>query len=73
METRVIVCPGDKLIARWVTSRLYLHETVLPVILRMVDDLHRLVKAADLATPFILIGSELGTLNGRFYSHIHDT
>lgn len=40
---------------------------------RMVDDLHRLVKAADIATPFILIGSELGTLNGRFYSHIHDT
>ncbi|XP_057195869.1 uncharacterized protein si:dkey-122a22.2 [Triplophysa rosa] len=40
---------------------------------RMVDDLHRLIKAADLATPFILIGSELGTLNGRFYSHIHDT
>lgn len=40
---------------------------------RMVDDLHRLVKAADLATPFILIGSELGSLNGRFYSHIHDT
>ncbi|XP_073703849.1 uncharacterized protein [Garra rufa] len=39
---------------------------------RMVDDLHRLVKAADIATPFILIGSELGTLNGRFYSHIHD-
>uniref|UniRef100_A0A673J2C9 Uncharacterized LOC107714344 n=1 Tax=Sinocyclocheilus rhinocerous TaxID=307959 RepID=A0A673J2C9_9TELE len=40
---------------------------------RMMDDLHRLVKAADIATPFILIGSELGTLNGRFYSHIHDT
>lgn len=40
---------------------------------RMVDDLHRLVRAADLATPFILVGSELGTLNGRFYSHIHDT
>uniref|UniRef100_A0A8C1Q0R7 AB hydrolase-1 domain-containing protein n=1 Tax=Cyprinus carpio TaxID=7962 RepID=A0A8C1Q0R7_CYPCA len=31
------------------------------------------VKAADIVTPFILIGSELGTLNGRFYSHIHDT
>ncbi|XP_067305545.1 uncharacterized protein [Pseudorasbora parva] len=40
---------------------------------RMVDDLHRLIKAANIATPFILIGSELGTLNGRFYSHIHDT
>nr|XP_055067065.1 uncharacterized protein si:dkey-122a22.2 isoform X1 [Misgurnus anguillicaudatus] len=40
---------------------------------RMVDDLNRLVRAADLATPFILVGSELGTLNGRFYSHIHDT
>ncbi|XP_016095713.1 uncharacterized protein [Sinocyclocheilus grahami] len=40
---------------------------------RMVDDLHRLVKAADIATPFILVSSELGTLNGRFYSHIHDT
>ncbi|XP_051575352.1 uncharacterized protein si:dkey-122a22.2 [Myxocyprinus asiaticus] len=40
---------------------------------RMVDDLHRLVMAADIATPFILIGSELGTLNSRFYSHIHDT
>ncbi|XP_037390041.1 uncharacterized protein si:dkey-122a22.2 isoform X2 [Pygocentrus nattereri] len=39
---------------------------------RMVDDLHRLVKAAEIATPFILVGSELGALNGRFYSHIHD-
>uniref|UniRef100_A0A8B9HAA2 Uncharacterized LOC103023892 n=1 Tax=Astyanax mexicanus TaxID=7994 RepID=A0A8B9HAA2_ASTMX len=39
---------------------------------RMVDDLHRLVKVAELATPFILVGSELGALNGRFYSHIHD-
>uniref|UniRef100_A0A9J7XAX5 Si:dkey-122a22.2 n=1 Tax=Cyprinus carpio carpio TaxID=630221 RepID=A0A9J7XAX5_CYPCA len=38
-----------------------------------VDDLHRLVKAADIAKPFILIGSELGTLNNRFYSHIHDS
>lgn len=46
---------------------------MLPVILRMVDDLHRLVKAADLAMPFILIGSELGTLNSRFYSHIYDS
>ncbi|XP_030638388.1 uncharacterized protein si:dkey-122a22.2 [Chanos chanos] len=40
---------------------------------RMVDDLHRLIKAAGIATPFILVGSELGSLNGRFYSHIHDT
>ncbi|TNN72899.1 hypothetical protein EYF80_016828 [Liparis tanakae] len=39
---------------------------------RMVDDLHRLLQAAAIATPFILVGSELGTLNGRFYSHIHD-
>ncbi|KAI4891109.1 hypothetical protein NFI96_032860, partial [Prochilodus magdalenae] len=39
---------------------------------RMVDDLHRLLKAAEIATPFILVGSELGALNGRFYSHIHD-
>ncbi|KAL7840290.1 hypothetical protein AOLI_G00256130 [Acnodon oligacanthus] len=39
---------------------------------RMVDDLHRLVKAAEIATPFILVGSELGALNCRFYSHIHD-
>ncbi|XP_027027287.2 uncharacterized protein si:dkey-122a22.2 isoform X2 [Tachysurus fulvidraco] len=39
---------------------------------RMVDDLHRLVKAAGLATPFILVGSELGALNGRFYTHIYD-
>ncbi|XP_076869184.1 uncharacterized protein LOC143519522 [Brachyhypopomus gauderio] len=39
---------------------------------RMVDDLHRLVKAAEIATPFILVGSELGALNVRFYSHIHD-
>ncbi|KAM4580084.1 uncharacterized protein PAE49_005097 [Odontesthes bonariensis] len=39
---------------------------------RMVDDLHRLLKAAGLATPFILVGSELGALNARFYSHIHD-
>ncbi|XP_066501421.1 uncharacterized protein si:dkey-122a22.2 [Hoplias malabaricus] len=40
---------------------------------RMVDDLHRLVKAAEIATPFVLVGSELGALNARFYSHIHDT
>ncbi|XP_028834920.1 uncharacterized protein LOC114789748 isoform X2 [Denticeps clupeoides] len=40
---------------------------------RMVDDLHRLVKAADIATPFILVGSEIGSLNGRFYSHVHHT
>ncbi|KAG5271017.1 hypothetical protein AALO_G00174940 [Alosa alosa] len=40
---------------------------------RMVDDLHRLVKVAEIATPFILVGSELGSLNGRFYSHIHHT
>lgn len=39
---------------------------------RMVDDLHRLLEAAQIATPFILVGSELGALNGRFYSHIHD-
>ncbi|XP_072250985.1 uncharacterized protein [Leuresthes tenuis] len=39
---------------------------------RMVDDLHRLLQAAGLATPFILVGSELGALNARFYSHIHD-
>ncbi|KAM9724036.1 uncharacterized protein ACNS7B_019242 [Menidia menidia] len=39
---------------------------------RMVDDLHRLLQAAGLATPFILVGSELGALNGRFFSHIHD-
>ncbi|TDH12279.1 hypothetical protein EPR50_G00070710 [Perca flavescens] len=39
---------------------------------RMVDDLHRLLQAAEIAKPFILVGSELGTLNGRFYSHIHD-
>ncbi|KAJ8291067.1 hypothetical protein GJAV_G00021000 [Gymnothorax javanicus] len=40
---------------------------------RMVDDLHRLIRAAEIATPFILVGSELGALNGRFYSHIHDS
>ncbi|KAL0984920.1 hypothetical protein UPYG_G00150480 [Umbra pygmaea] len=40
---------------------------------RMVDDLHRLIKSAGLAAPIILVGSELGTLNARFYSHIHDT
>ncbi|XP_047454274.1 uncharacterized protein si:dkey-122a22.2 [Mugil cephalus] len=39
---------------------------------RMVDDLHRLLEAAGVAKPFILVGSELGALNGRFYSHIHD-
>ncbi|KAL4616990.1 hypothetical protein GN956_G22133 [Arapaima gigas] len=39
---------------------------------RMVDDLHRLIKAAKIATPLILVGSELGSLNGRFYSHIHN-
>lgn len=42
-------------------------------VIRMVDDLHRLVKAAEIATPFILVGSELGALNGRFYTHIYDT
>ncbi|KAK3540931.1 hypothetical protein QTP86_005868 [Hemibagrus guttatus] len=40
---------------------------------RMVDDLHQLVKAAGIATPFILVGSELGALNGRFYAHIYDS
>ncbi|XP_030014356.1 uncharacterized protein LOC115435885 isoform X2 [Sphaeramia orbicularis] len=39
---------------------------------RMVDDLHRLLQATDVAKPFILVGSELGALNARFYSHIHD-
>lgn len=39
---------------------------------RMVDDLHRLLQAAGWAAPFILVGSELGTFNGRFFSHIHD-
>ncbi|KAM4633195.1 uncharacterized protein ACJ7VT_016426 [Polymixia lowei] len=39
---------------------------------RMVDDLHRLLQAAGVASPFILVGSELGALNARFYSHIHD-
>ncbi|XP_034029706.1 uncharacterized protein si:dkey-122a22.2 [Thalassophryne amazonica] len=39
---------------------------------RMVDDLQRLVQAAGVAAPFILVGSELGALNTRFYSHIHD-
>ncbi|KPP63390.1 hypothetical protein Z043_118360, partial [Scleropages formosus] len=39
---------------------------------RMVDDLHRLIRAANIATPLILAGSELGGLNGRFYSHIHN-
>ncbi|XP_008277405.1 uncharacterized protein LOC103355395 [Stegastes partitus] len=39
---------------------------------RMVDDLYRLLEAAAIAKPFILVGSELGALNGRFYSHIHD-
>ncbi|XP_017268615.1 uncharacterized protein si:dkey-122a22.2 [Kryptolebias marmoratus] len=39
---------------------------------RMVDDLHRLLQAAGIAAPFVLVGSELGALNGRFYSHIHD-
>ncbi|XP_028282239.1 uncharacterized protein LOC114449084 [Parambassis ranga] len=39
---------------------------------RMVDDLHRLLQAAEIATPYILVGSELGALNCRFYSHIHD-
>ncbi|XP_062321124.1 uncharacterized protein si:dkey-122a22.2 [Osmerus eperlanus] len=39
---------------------------------RMVDDLHRLIKTTDTATPLIMVGSELGALNARFYSHIHD-
>ncbi|XP_028986088.1 uncharacterized protein si:dkey-122a22.2 isoform X2 [Betta splendens] len=39
---------------------------------RMVDDLHRLLQAAGVAKPFILVGSALGALNARFYSHIHD-
>ena len=43
------------------------------VCFRMVDDLHRLVQVAEIATPFMLVGSELGSLNGRFYSHIHHT
>ncbi|KAG7317874.1 hypothetical protein KOW79_018909 [Hemibagrus wyckioides] len=45
----------------------------LSTIGRMVDDLHQLVKAAGIATPFILVGSELGALNGRFYTHIYDS
>uniref|UniRef100_A0A3B4F2G7 Uncharacterized LOC102201732 n=1 Tax=Pundamilia nyererei TaxID=303518 RepID=A0A3B4F2G7_9CICH len=39
---------------------------------RMVDDLHRLLGAAGIVGPFILVGSELGALNSRFYTHIHD-
>ncbi|CAJ1061909.1 uncharacterized protein si:dkey-122a22.2 [Xyrichtys novacula] len=39
---------------------------------RMVEDLHRLLQAAGIARPFILVGSELGALNSRFYTHIHD-
>ncbi|XP_076006686.1 uncharacterized protein LOC143001025 [Genypterus blacodes] len=39
---------------------------------RMVDDLHRLLQAAAISKPLILVGSELGALNARFYSHIHD-
>ncbi|XP_056141965.1 uncharacterized protein si:dkey-122a22.2 isoform X2 [Lampris incognitus] len=39
---------------------------------RMVDDLHRLLGAAEIVMPFILVGSELGTLNARFYTHIYD-
>uniref|UniRef100_A0A3Q0R1P2 Si:dkey-122a22.2 n=1 Tax=Amphilophus citrinellus TaxID=61819 RepID=A0A3Q0R1P2_AMPCI len=39
---------------------------------RMVDDLHRLLQTAGIVEPFILVGSELGALNGRFYTHIHD-
>ncbi|XP_077383606.1 uncharacterized protein LOC144022569 isoform X2 [Festucalex cinctus] len=39
---------------------------------RMVDDLHRLLLAAGIAMPLILVGSEIGTLNSRFYSHIHN-
>ncbi|KAJ0000096.1 hypothetical protein NQD34_011938 [Periophthalmus magnuspinnatus] len=39
---------------------------------RMVDDLYRLLQATEITKPFILVGSELGALNARFYSHIHD-
>ncbi|XP_072105988.1 uncharacterized protein [Mobula birostris] len=39
---------------------------------RMVDDLHRLIKEAKLQSPFVLVGSELGALNARFYAHIHN-
>lgn len=39
---------------------------------RMVDDLHRLLEAVEIPAPFILVGSELGAFNARFYSHIHD-
>ncbi|XP_069776389.1 uncharacterized protein [Narcine bancroftii] len=39
---------------------------------RMVDHLHGLVKEAKLQSPFVLVGSELGALNARFYAHIHN-
>ncbi|XP_051879450.1 uncharacterized protein si:dkey-122a22.2 isoform X2 [Pristis pectinata] len=39
---------------------------------RMVDDLHELIKETKLQSPFVLVGSELGTLNARFYAHIHN-
>ncbi|KAG7257493.1 hypothetical protein CRUP_006732 [Coryphaenoides rupestris] len=39
---------------------------------RMVDDLHRLLRGAEIDGPYVLVGSELGALNARFYSHIHD-
>ncbi|XP_072908748.1 uncharacterized protein [Hemitrygon akajei] len=39
---------------------------------RMVDDLHGLIKEAKLQSPFVLVGSELGALNARFYAHIHN-
>uniref|UniRef100_UPI0035902BC8 uncharacterized protein n=1 Tax=Myxine glutinosa TaxID=7769 RepID=UPI0035902BC8 len=39
---------------------------------RMVDDLHRIIQEVKLPKPFILVGSEIGALNARFFSHIYD-
>ncbi|XP_067142436.1 uncharacterized protein [Centruroides vittatus] len=45
----------------------------LSTVERMVDDLHHLVTVSKpLPRPFILVGSELGALNVRFYTQLYE-
>lgn len=78
LSTLTKVCAFDRM-GLGFSKRLMQNETTgaertwgLSTTGRMVDDLHRLLQAAHIPAPFVLVGSELGALNARFYSHIHD-
>jgi pimeloyl-ACP methyl ester carboxylesterase len=37
----------------------------------MVEDLHRLLRAADLRPPYVLVGHSLGGMNAKLYAELH--